>query len=79
MTAPNPFDAVVDAVLAAAGDMLGSVAQAAKGAASKPLPQIRGKRFDGVLYVHAGDVADALESQAPKLNARLIAKLRGAS
>lgn len=43
----------------------------------KGLPQIRGKRIDGVLYVHAGDTADALESQAPKVNARLISKLRG--
>lgn len=40
----------------------------------KPLPQIRGKQIDGVLYVRADDVADALDSQqaAP----RLVAKLR---
>lgn len=45
---------------------------------TKPLPQIRGRHQDGVLWVRAEDVADALESQAPKANARLIAKLRGA-
>lgn len=44
---------------------------------ARPLPQIRGRRDDGVLWVRAEDVADALESQAPKVNARLIAKLRG--
>jgi hypothetical protein len=45
--------------------------------AAKPLPQIRGKKIDGVLYVRAEDVADALESQAPAANRRLIDKLRG--
>lgn len=40
----------------------------------KPLPQIRGKQIDGVLYVRAEDVADALESQ--KAAPRLVAKLR---
>jgi hypothetical protein len=44
---------------------------------TRPLPQIRGRREGGVLWVRAEDVADALESQAPTVNARLIAKLRG--
>lgn len=44
----------------------------------KPLPQIRGKRIDDVLYLHAGDLADALESQSPKTNRRLIDRLRRA-
>lgn len=43
-----------------------------------PLPQIRGKRIDGVLYVHASDVADALAQLAPTVNKRLIDKFRGA-
>lgn len=43
---------------------------------ARPLPQIRGRVIDGVLYVRAGDVADALESQAPRVNRRLIDKLR---
>ena len=42
----------------------------------KPLPQIRGRREDGVLWVRAEDVADALEAAAPETNARLIKKLR---
>lgn len=42
----------------------------------KPVPQIRGKEINGVLYVRADDVADALESQAPGPCRRLIAKLR---
>lgn len=44
---------------------------------AKPLPQIRGRREGDVLWVRADDVADALESQSAKTNARLIAKLRG--
>ena len=62
------------------GDVLGSFLDGGKAAPkpqAKPLPQIRGKRIDGVLYVHAGDTADALESQAPRVNRRLIDKLRG--
>jgi hypothetical protein len=43
---------------------------------ARPLPQIRGHRHEGVLWVRAEDVADALESQAPTTNARLIKKLR---
>lgn len=42
----------------------------------RPLPQIRGRVIDGVLYVRADDVADALATQAPGVNRRLIAKLR---
>ncbi len=45
--------------------------------AAKPLPQIRGRRESGVLWVRAEDVADALEVAAPETNARLIKKLRG--
>lgn len=46
---------------------------------ARPLPQIHGRRdpITGELWVLATDVADALESQAPKVNARLISKLRG--
>lgn len=43
----------------------------------KPLPQIRGKEIDGVLYVRAVDVADALHVLSPTANKRLIDKLRG--
>jgi hypothetical protein len=46
---------------------------------AKPLPRIRGKKIDGVLYVRAADVAEALASQAPGVNARLIKKLKDAS
>jgi hypothetical protein len=42
-----------------------------------PLPQIRGKRIDDVLYVRAEDVADALEQLAPTTTQKLITKLRG--
>lgn len=45
----------------------------------KPLPQIHGKRIDGVLYLLADDVADALESQSPKVNRRLIDRIRRSS
>jgi hypothetical protein len=41
-----------------------------------PLPTIRGKVINGVAYVHAGDVAAAMEVGAPGPCARLIAKLR---
>lgn len=43
---------------------------------ARPIPPIRGKRIDGVFYVRAEDIANALESQAPEINKRLIAKLR---
>ncbi|SRR6266542_6048322 len=43
---------------------------------NKPIPPIRGKVIDNVFYVRADDVADALESQAPVINRRLIDKLR---
>ena len=46
---------------------------------SKPLPQIRGKRVDGVLYLNADDIADALASQAPVTNRRLIDRIRRTS
>ena len=44
----------------------------------KPLPQVRGKRIEGELYLRADDLADALESQGPKTNRRLIDRLRKA-
>lgn len=43
----------------------------------KPLPQIRGRREGGALWVRAEDVAAVLEAQAPVAAARLIKKLRG--
>lgn len=43
-----------------------------------PMPQIRGKQIDDVLYVRASDVADALEVLSATTNKRLIDKLRGA-
>jgi hypothetical protein len=62
---------------------LGRAARAARADAKKPapgkpkpLPTIRGKRIDGVLYVCAEDVADALELQTPVAAKRLIDKLR---
>lgn len=61
----NPFDGLGD---------LGGLFDVRTG--PTPLPQIRGKEIGGVLYVRAEDVADALESQAPRSCARLIAKLR---
>jgi len=64
---------------------LGRAAAAARKDAKKPtpanpsaeLPQIRGKRINGVLYVRAEDVADALQRTVPTEAARLIRKLRG--
>jgi hypothetical protein len=44
---------------------------------SNPMPAIRGRKEDGVLWVRAEDVADALEALSPTTNARLIKKLRG--
>lgn len=44
--------------------------------AKKPTSQIRSKTLDGVLYVRADDVADALERDAPTTCASLIQKLR---
>jgi hypothetical protein len=55
--------------------MLDEAVKRAK-ATQKALPLIRGKSIDGVFYVRAEDVADALESQAPPVNRRLIDKLR---
>jgi hypothetical protein len=45
----------------------------------KPLPQIRGKAIDGVLYVRAEDVADCLGELGASTNRRLIAKLHAAA
>ncbi|TKJ24347.1 hypothetical protein [Blastococcus sp. CCUG 61487] len=58
-----------------AGTPLGQAAAAAqRDTKKKPtrgaLPPIRGKRIDGVLYVRADDVADALQSQVPTAAAR---------
>jgi hypothetical protein len=55
--------------------------QAAKAAAedakkNRPLPQVRGKTINGVLYVRAEDIADALDTLAPTANKPLIDKLR---
>jgi hypothetical protein len=44
---------------------------------TNPMPAIRGRREDDVLWVRAEDVADALEALSPTTNARLIKKLRG--
>ena len=58
-------------------DPMAELAEAVKRRkASQALPLIRGKSIDGVFYVRAEDVADALESQAPTVNRRLIDKLR---
>lgn len=54
-------------------------AKAHRDASPAPLPQIRGKRIDDVLFVNADDVADALAQLAPAVNKRLIDKLRGAA
>jgi hypothetical protein len=43
---------------------------------SKPLPQVRGRVIDGIYYVRGEDIADALDSQAPRVNKPLIDKLR---
>ena len=56
------------------GDLLHTVSRGRK--SESPLPRIRSHHRDGVLYVRADDLADALEAQAPEVNARLIAKLR---
>lgn len=59
------------------GQAAKAAARDAKKPTTKPLPQIRGKHIDGVLYVRAEDVAAALEVQAPAACTRLIRKLRG--
>lgn len=69
----NPFGGG-EAFVRAAAD-----AARRKGTTDKPLPALRGKRIDGVLYIRAEDLADALESQAPKQCDRLIKKLRAAA
>ena len=77
MTNPfgNPFGADIGEIM----DDAFRKAKAAKDhrdSSPTPLPQIRGKRIDGVLYVHAEDVADALAQLAPAVNKRLIDKFR---
>lgn len=42
-----------------------------------PLPQIRATCINGVWFVRAEDVADALDRCSSKTNERLITKLRG--
>lgn len=68
----NPFDT---SAFGGLGDFMGAAKPKPKN--EPPMPQIRGKEFDGVLYVRAEDVADALSVLAPAANKRLIDKLRG--
>lgn len=89
MANESGFDKEFDRIMSASGlgdafdGILGSPfgdrirpPQRPAGRTDKPLPQIRGKQIDGVMYLRAEDVADAMEAGAPKACARLIAKFR---
>lgn len=80
MTNPfaNPFGADIGDIMDDAFRKA-KAAKAHRDASPAPLPQIRGKRIDDVLYVHAQDGADALAQLGPTTNKRLIDKLRGAA
>lgn len=56
---------------------VGSSRPAARKPDPKPLPQIRGKEFEGVLYLNAADILTALES-SNQGGSPLAAKLRSA-